>query len=207
MLSALVLATMPHFFFLSHQAITDMYLVSNVVMAICMLMLGLATQPEARATQFRLWGSRSISLQAVVMFGIVMLAFPQILYLISRNIEFLPTEGFRPHPDIFLYGSGGNPGGLEAGQVPGNAEHRDVIPHLASFQPYLQGILWLLCLSTVIYLLRKETRAQSLYMAAFYVFCALAFMGKGIPGFALPGLIALLYLVALVVGRFSSTES
>ena len=33
-------------------------------------------------------------------------------------------------------------------------------------------------------------------MLGFYVFCGLAFMGKGIPGFALPGMVALLYLVA-----------
>ena len=32
-------------------------------------------------------------------------------------------------------------------------------------------------------------------MFGFYFFCGLAFMGKGIPGFALPGMIALLYLV------------
>ncbi|MET0385836.1 MAG: hypothetical protein ABW321_07750, partial [Polyangiales bacterium] len=41
-----------------------------------------------------------------------------------------------------------------------------------------------------------EQRAQALYMFAFYAFCALAFMAKGIPGFALPALCVFFYLCA-----------
>lgn len=194
-LAALVLATMPHFFFLSHQAITDMYLVSNLVMAVCMLMLAFATPPDEQSGRVRILG-RAWNLQAVVLGGIVLLALPQALYLISRNVDFIPWEGFRLHPDTFLYGSAGNPGGLGPGQVPGNPAHRDQVPAVESLQPFIQGLVWLACLGGLLFMLRRERRTQALVMTAFYAFCALAFMGKGIPGIALPGLVALFYLVA-----------
>ncbi len=194
-LAALVLATMPHFFFLSHQAITDMYLVSNLVMAVCMLMLAFATAPDEEGGRVRIFG-RAWSLQAVVLGGIVLLALPQALYLISRNVDLIPWEGFRVHRDSFLYGSAGNPGGLGVGQVPGNPAHRDQLPAVESLQPFVQGLVWLACLGGLLFMLRRERRTQALAMTAFYAFCALAFMGKGIPGIALPGLVALFYLVA-----------
>ncbi len=195
-ISALVLATMPHFFFLSHQAITDMYLVSNLVMALCMLMLAFATDPAEKARTYRIFGGRTISFQTIVVGGLMMLILPQALYLISLNVEFFPSEGFRILPDTFMYGSAGNPGGIEAGQVPGNPPHRDITPHVEALQPALQGLFWILGLVGIVWMLRKEKRSQALFMTAFYGFCALSFMGKGIPGFALPGLIALLYLIA-----------
>ncbi|MEM9072668.1 MAG: glycosyltransferase family 39 protein [Myxococcota bacterium] len=195
-LAALVLATMPHFFFLSHQAITDMYLVSNLVMAVCMLMLAFATSKDTEVKNYKLFFGRAWSGQTIVIGAIVVLALPQAMYLITRNIEFIPWEGFRIHPDTFLYGSAGNPGGLGAGEVPGNPAHRDQAAAVEAIQPALQGLFWLLCLGGFLWMMRRVRRAQSLYMTAFYAFCALAFMGKGIPGFALPGLVALFYLVA-----------
>ena len=195
-IAAIVLATMPHYFFLSHQAITDMYLVSNLVMAVCMLMLAFATDPEEKARVFAIPGGRTISFQTIVLGGLMMLILPQALYMLSLNVEFFPTEGFRILPDTFMYGSAGNPGGLEAGQVPGNPPHRDITPHVEALQPALQGLFWGLGLMLILWMLRKEKRSQALYMTAFYAFCALSFMGKGIPGVALPGLVALFYLIA-----------
>ncbi len=194
-LSALVLATTPHFFLLAHQAITDMYLVSNVVMATCMLMLAFVEDPnaEGRTLQLKVGGRTvGIHLAHLVVGGLILLALPQALYLISRNIELIADQGFRWHGDEFLYGSAGNDG------VPGNAALGDRTPAFDALwaQPITQGLIWLLGLAGLLAMLRKERRLQALYMTAFYVFCAIAFMGKGIPGLALPGVVALFYLVA-----------
>ncbi|MEO0321345.1 MAG: glycosyltransferase family 39 protein [Myxococcota bacterium] len=189
-LAALVLGTSPHFFLLAHQAITDMFLVANVTMALCMLLLALAAKPEETVRSVR-FGRLRFGPQHGAILALVMLALPQALYLISRNVTFYAGEGFAVHGDEFLYGSGGNDG------VPGNAAHALQQPSFPGFQPWLQGLLWLAALAGVIGLwLRKERRRRAICMVGFYGFCALAFMGKGIPGIAITGLVALLYLVA-----------
>ena len=189
-LAGLALGSSPHFFLLAHQAITDMFLVANVTMAVCMLLLALAADRDEQAGVLR-FGRLRFGPQHAAVLGLVMLALPQALYLVSRNVTFYPGEGFAVHGDEFLHGSGGNDG------VPGNAPHSLQQPHYAGFQPWLQGLLWLSALAGVLGLwLRRERRRRALCMVGFYLFCALAFMGKGIPGIAIPGLIALLYLVA-----------
>lgn len=199
-LAALTLASAPHFFMLSHQAITDMYLVSNVVMAMCFLALAVSTDDEEQVKETRFFGM-GLGLKQLVLGGIALLAIPQAFYLITRNITFYPDEGFAFQADSFLYGSAGNNGWNAVSNpdgVPGLATHS--IQHAAVdswwAQPISQGLFWLLLLAAVLYMLRKETRSQALYMMAFYVFCALAFMGKTIPGVAIPGMIALFFLIA-----------
>src|SRR5690606_22703781 len=44
--AAIVVATAPHFFFLAHQAITDMPFVACMTMAMCMLGLAFVEDPE-----------------------------------------------------------------------------------------------------------------------------------------------------------------
>ena len=189
-LAGRVLGTSPHFFLLAHQAITDMFLVANVTMAVCFLLLALAADGEETVGVVR-FGRLRFGPQHAAILGLVMLALPQALYLVSRNVTFYPGEGFAVHADEFLHGSGGNDG------VPGNSPHSLQQPQFPGFQPWLQGLLWLAALAGVIGLwLRKERRRRALCMVGFYLFCALAFMGKGIPGIAIPGLVALLYLVA-----------
>ncbi len=190
-LCALVLATAPHFYMLAHQAITDMPLVSNLVMACCYLLMALSEDGKTLVRRYR-FGKITLSGQHLVIFLITILSLPQLMYLITRNITMYDGFLFAWHGDEFLFGSAGNTG------VPGNAPPRDVQPFMHFFwaQPIAQGLLWLSGLIGVIFMLRKERNAQTLYMFTFYVFCALAFMGKGIPGFALPGLIALMYLIA-----------
>lgn len=202
-LSALVMATMPHFFFLAHQAITDMFMVANVTIATCMLALAAAEDPNREVAQLTVGRFTFSGQQALV--GLIAIAvIPQALYLISRNVTLVDGFAFAWHEDVFLYGSRGNHG------VPGNAAAHDQTPYISAAlaQPISQGLLWLASLAGLLKILWRERRAQSLYMFAFYVFCALAFMGKGIPGFALPGMVALLFLVAsgrwalLFEGRF-----
>jgi 4-amino-4-deoxy-L-arabinose transferase-like glycosyltransferase len=190
-ITALVLATTPHFFLLAHQAITDMPFVACMTMAMSMLGLAVVEDPERQVKRYAL-GPITVSGRHLLLAGISAVVLPQVLYLVSRNVAFmesLPPFGW--HGDVFLHGSAGNHG------IPGNAPVHNVEPYLSGpgAQPITQGLLWLLGYGVILFLLRKETRAQSLYVYAFYLFCGLAFMAKGIPGFALPGLVALLFLI------------
>jgi len=191
LITAIVLATMPHFFFLSHQAITDLPFVANMTMALCMFGMAVTTDPDREVTRYRL-GSITFSGQQAMLGALTLVVVPQALYLISLNVSFL--GGFPPfgwHSDIFLHGSAGNMG------VPGNSALHNVEPYLSGpgAQPVTQGLLWLIGFASLVFLLRKERRTRSLLMFAFYMFCGLAFMAKGIPGFALPGLVALFFLL------------
>ena len=190
-LAALVTATMPQFFFISHQAMTDLPLVAAITIAVCCLLLAIEEDPDRQVSPFQL-GPLRVSAQHLVLFVIFALVLPQAIYLISRNVSWLEGAGLVAHPDRFLYGSAGN---LD---IPGNPTPHDEAPHILGLwgQPFLQGTLWLLALGGLAAMLRKETRARALWMAAFYLSCAIAFMSKGLPGLALPGLAALFYLIA-----------
>jgi 4-amino-4-deoxy-L-arabinose transferase-like glycosyltransferase len=194
-LAALVLATTPYYAFLTHQAITDMPFVANMTVAMMLLALALAEDPERQAPSLRL-GKSAVSLQHVLIALIVCIVLPQVLYLASRNISF--AKGlFAWHRDAFAFGSGANP------DVPGNFGIHGESPQVRGivFEPLGQALFWLAGLCAIVWLLRRETRLAGLYMFGFYAFCALAFMAKGIPGFALPGLVAFLTLAA--ARRFS----
>ncbi len=190
-LAALALATAPHFFFIAHQAITDMPFVGNMTIALMLLVLALSDDPREEVRCYRL-GPLVLSARHAVLGTLVLVVGAEALYLVSRNVTFVAAEGFAWHGDQFLFGSAGNDG------VPGNASLRTVQPYLDGLlaQPAAQGLLWLAGLALALWLLRREQTVQGLRMTAFYFFCAMAFMGKGIPGVGLPGLVALLYLLA-----------
>jgi 4-amino-4-deoxy-L-arabinose transferase-like glycosyltransferase len=190
-LATLVTATMPQFFFISHQAITDLPLAATITIAICCLLVAMQEDPEREVTSFQI-GPWKLSFQHVVLFAIVLLVLPQAVYLISRNMSWLEGYGLVAHPDRFLYGSAGNI------DVPGNPNPRDQAPRVGGVgaQPFVQGILWLAALFGLAMILGKERRARPLLMYAFYFFCALAFMAKGLLGLAIPGAAALFYLIA-----------
>ncbi|MFK7989830.1 MAG: ArnT family glycosyltransferase [Sandaracinaceae bacterium] len=186
---AVVLCTVPHFFFLSHQAITDMPFVSNMTMALSMLGIAITTDPSETARRYRI-GRVQLSAQHLVIGAISLVVIPQVLYLASRNVTFIQGL-FGWHGDVFLSGSAGNHG------VPGNSPVHNVNPAYEGItaQPMAQALIWLAGYLGILAMLRKERRVQSLAMFAFYLFCGLAFMAKGIPGFALPGLVALFFLI------------
>ncbi|MDH5673138.1 MAG: glycosyltransferase family 39 protein [Myxococcales bacterium] len=201
-LSALVLSTTPYFAFLSHQAITDMPFVGQMTIAVMLFLAAVHSDPEATAPRLRV-GPFTVSLQELVIGLFLMLTLPQVLYLASRNVTFMDGL-FAWHRDEFLSGSGHNP------EVPGNSAARAQQPFARSLwaQPLSQALFWGLCIAAAVRLVLRERRTQALLMFLFYIFCALAFMAKGIPGFALPGLVALLYLLSttrwseLLEGRF-----
>ncbi|MBT8468828.1 MAG: glycosyltransferase family 39 protein [Deltaproteobacteria bacterium] len=190
-LAALVTATMPQFFFISHQAITDLPLVAAITIAACCLIVAVEEDPEREASVFQL-GPWRLSLQHLLLFAVFVLVLPQAVYLISRNISWLEGSGLVAHMDRFLYGSAGN------ADVPGNPAPRDQTPAFGGLgsQPFLQGFLWLSLLAALALVLRKERRVRPLLIYAFYLFTGIAFMAKGLLGIAIPGAMALLYLIA-----------
>lgn len=190
-LATLVTATLPQFFFIAHQAITDLPLVAAITMASCCLLLAMSEEPDREAPVFRI-GPWRISLQHLVLLSLILLVLPQATYLISRNLSLVDGYGLMAHPDRFLYGSAGNV------EVPGNPTPRDQLPQVSGVlgQPFVQAILWLGALGALGALLRKERRMRALYMVGFYLFCALGFLAKGLPGIVIPGAAALFYLIA-----------
>jgi 4-amino-4-deoxy-L-arabinose transferase-like glycosyltransferase len=188
-LGVAVLATTPYYAFLTRQAVTDMPFVANMTVAMMLLILACVEDPDRRVTSVRV-GRIALSLQHAVLLLVIGVGLPQFIYLASRNIAWLPP--FAWHHDVFNYGSAGNNG------VPGNAAPALERPAVAALwlEPLVQGLVGVLALAPVIWMIAREQRAQALYMFAFYAFCALAFMAKGIPGFALPGLVVLLYLIS-----------
>ena len=190
-LATLVTATLPQFFFIAHQATTDLPLVAAITIASCCLLWALTEEPQRDAQLIQI-GPFKISLQHLALFAVIALVLPQAVYLISRNFSLLNDYGLVAHPDRFLYGSAGNV------DVPGNPNPRDQLPAVPGLlgQPFLQGLLWLGALGALASLLRKERRARPLWMVGFYLFCALAFMAKGLLGIAIPGAAALFYIVA-----------
>jgi 4-amino-4-deoxy-L-arabinose transferase-like glycosyltransferase len=196
MLGALILATMPQWFLLAHQTMTDMPLVAALSASMGLLLLGMHTDGDrrvlsyevtVRSTKWRFSGYHLV-------FGVILLtALPQILYLWSRNAElsWLPdVPGFRFRADQFQAGSKGNCG------LPGNEACHSVDAAFPGFQPALQGIVWAAICGIVLYINWGERRAQRLLFLAAWYFGAVATLGKGPAGFGLPLCVTFLYVAA-----------
>jgi 4-amino-4-deoxy-L-arabinose transferase-like glycosyltransferase len=196
LLGALVLTTMPQWFLLAHQTITDMPLVATLSTGMSLLMIGIHTDPNklVRAYEVSVFGKRFRVSAYHLVFGVILMsALPQILYLCSRNAQFqwLPkTPGFRWHLDEFWSGSKGNCG------LPGNEACTPQKPALPQFQPALQGLMWTAILGVVLYLNWGERRVQRLCFLAAWYFAAVATMGKGPAGFGLPICVTFMYIAA-----------
>jgi len=196
MIGAIILATMPQWYLLAHQTITDMPLVASLSMSMGLLMIGMHTDPEqkVRAYEVSIFGKKIRLTGFHLVFGVILLsALPQILYLCSRNIElqwFPKQPGFRWHLDEFFSGSKGNCG------LPGNEACNPQRPVNVDLQPIKQAGLWASLLGLTLYLNWGERRLSRLYFLMAWYFAAVATMGKGIAGFGLPILVACSYIAA-----------
>ena len=215
LLGALVLATMADWFFLAHQTMTDMPFVAAMTGAMGLLLNGLNTHEDARVSVYEVdaFGRKwRLSLWHLV-FGVVLLcALPQILYLLSRNIELVVwgdgPKGFRFHWDEFKSGSATNCGlpGNEAcvmhapASVPKSvgSNPTGVWPSIAryfgGFEPSLQAVGWSFVLGGALYLNWGERRTRRLLYIAAWLCAAIATMAKGPAGFGLPMLCAFAYV-------------
>ena len=211
---AIVLATMPDWYFLAHQTMTDMPFVAAMTAAMGLLMLGLNTDEEAKVRLYEIAvGKTKLRLSAWhLVFGVVLLcAIPQIVYLITRNVDIVTTgsgpKGFRVHWDEFQSGSASNCG------MPGNEACRMVSPAsvpksafghptgaqaivrlFGGFEPIIQAILWAGVLGGLLYLNWGERRARRIIYVAAWFCAAIATMGKGPAGFVLPIVCAFAYV-------------
>jgi len=192
-LGAIVLTTMPQWFLVSHQTMTDMPFVASMAAAMALFLLGIHEDPDRqiRVYEVRIFDrAYRLSGYHLVLGTIVACALPQILYLISRNVEIVPSPfDIRFHADVFRSGSPGNCG------LPGNEACRDALPVVRGLQPALQAVLWIQALGLVLYMSWGERRAQRLFFLAAWFFAALATMAKGPAGIGLPVLCALIYVV------------
>ncbi|WP_437876687.1 ArnT family glycosyltransferase [Sorangium sp. So ce513] len=193
LLAGVVLATMPQWFLVSHQTMTDMPFVATMAAAMALLLLGIHTDEarEARVYEVDL-GVLKVGLSAyhLVLGAIIACALPQILYLLSRHVDIQAAPfGVRLHGDVFSSGSAGNCG------LPGNEACRAALPVLPGLQPALQALIWAQTLGIVLYASWGERRVQRLLFLAAWFFAALSTMAKGPAGFGLPVLCALGYVV------------
>ena len=139
-IGGLVLATMPDWFFIAHQTMTDMPFVGAMTACMGLVLIGLRTPEdvEVRAYEMKVGRTRwRLTAWHLVFGAILVCVLPQVLYLVSRNFEFLwkpGAHGFRPHWDEFWSGSGGGNCGL-----PGNEDcHLTTpasIPHSVGANP------------------------------------------------------------------------
>ncbi|MCA9644712.1 MAG: glycosyltransferase family 39 protein, partial [Myxococcales bacterium] len=193
-LGGVILITMPYWFLLSHQTMTDMPYVAPLAAAGGFFLLGFLTDTSQEIRRYEVrFGGRTLSLSAWhLLFGVIsLLVVPQVLYLISRNVSLLlsgPHLGFQWHLDQFTSGSGGGNCGL-----PGNQPCRTGGPVYGALwlQPSVLGLLWALVLFLLLLLNRQERRLSRIYFLAAWLMTALSTMGKGAPGLVLPLVIAL----------------
>jgi 4-amino-4-deoxy-L-arabinose transferase-like glycosyltransferase len=218
LLGGIVLATMPDWYFLAHQTMTDMPFVAAMTAAMGLLLFGLNTEEEAtvRLYEVEAFGRKyRFSLWHVVFGAVLLCAIPQILYLLSRNIELVVfgdgPKGFRIHWDEFKSGSTGNCGlpGNEActPHTPASLPKTDTwwsgshasgavtyLRFFAAFEPALQAIAWGVVLGGALYLNWGERRARRLVYIAAWLCAAIATMAKGPAGFGLPIICAIAYV-------------
>ncbi len=196
---AIVLTTMPQWFLIAHQTMTDMPFVAAMAGAMAFVMLAANEDPErlVRAYEIGL-GPLRVRLSAfhLVIGTILLTAVPQILYLVSKNIALNldPRWGLRSPPivlvrDSFMSGSAGNCG------LPGNSACDQVFPTVPSLEPALQALFWVQALAVLLYMNWGERRAQRLYYLAAWYLAAISTMAKGPAGIVIPAACVFIYLV------------
>lgn len=216
-LGGLVLATMPDWFFLAHQTMADMPFVAPMTAAMGLLLLGIYTDEEQRARLYEVTvGKLTLRLSGyhLVVGGILLCALPQVLYLLSRNIELILSGagpyGFHAHWDEFRSGSAGNcslPGNEACNaQIPAVIPRGAIVTDSVSkvfqrafggFEPFVQSLAWGSVLGFLLFLNWGERRVRRLYYLAAWLFAAIATMGKGPAGFGLPILCAFAYVATV----------
>jgi 4-amino-4-deoxy-L-arabinose transferase-like glycosyltransferase len=191
LLGGLVLITMPQWFLVTHQTVTDMPFVAPMAAAMAMLLLGAHTDPDEEVNLYEIAVGEArirLSLYHVVLGAVIACALPQILYLLSRNVD-IGAFGVHIHVDAFTSGSPGNCG------LPGNEACHGATPVLRGLHPALQALIWAQALGLILYMNWGERRRQRLFYLAAWLFAALSTMAKGPAGFILPILCVFAYIV------------
>jgi 4-amino-4-deoxy-L-arabinose transferase-like glycosyltransferase len=191
LLGAIVLLTMPQWFLLSHQTMTDMPFVAPMASAMALFLMGTQEDKDEEIRVYEIdLGVAKLRVSAFhLVFGAaVACALPQVLYLASRNLS-LDIRGFHAHLDAFSSGSPGNCG------MPGNVPCHAGAPVLRGLHPALQALIWAQALALALYMSWGERRRQRIYFLAAWFFAAISTMGKGPAGVLLPMLCAAGYVI------------
>jgi 4-amino-4-deoxy-L-arabinose transferase-like glycosyltransferase len=200
LLGGLVLLTVPYWFVLARQSMTDMPYVAPLTAALSFVLLGLGRDPEERVRVAGLRiGKRVLGLSAFHLLFMLVLgtALAQVLYLLSRHVTLElagNNRGVRFHADEILYGSPGNCG------LPGNEDCRMVAPYDPNVQPGVVAAVALAVVALFLWANRGERRTQRLFFLAAWYSVALSALAKGAPGLVLPLVIAI--GAALTAARF-----
>jgi 4-amino-4-deoxy-L-arabinose transferase-like glycosyltransferase len=196
LLGALVLATMPHWFLLARQSMTDMPLVAPMATAMALILVAMRVDPEARTKTYAVEiGGHTLRLDAghLLFSAFSMLAMAQILYLVSRNVELqwvATPHGFRPHADDFASGSPGNC------MLPGNERCAHQVAKYPGIQPFAQALGWTFVIGVLLAWKGRERRIARLAALGAWFFAAIATMAKGPGGLVIPMAATFAYIVA-----------
>ncbi|MCB9530260.1 MAG: glycosyltransferase family 39 protein [Myxococcales bacterium] len=165
-LMAFALGTSPFYAMLSRQAQTDMPFVGNLTVALAFFMMGVFGRDRNRRADKLSWGIFAAFVLAMVI--------PQLHTITVGQL----TWRYHPADDATLGQRA--VAGWEA---------------FICYGPTQLGIYLTLMVTFVVTQLRRAqpTRGQ-LHLYVFYVFVALATMGKGLLGFGVPGVIIFIYL-------------
>jgi 4-amino-4-deoxy-L-arabinose transferase-like glycosyltransferase len=195
LLAAIVLATMPQFFLVAQQTMTDMPFVAMTTASVGLFLMATRADPEAWVPVYAVRVGRrslSLSLYHLVMGAALLLVLPQIFYLLSRNLSITLS----PHFDLRFVGDRFNSGSFGNCGLPGNEVCRAALePVVTRLQPVVQALVWVQALALVLWMCWGERRVQRLLYLAAWMAAALATMAKGPAGLAFPVLAAFCYLV------------
>lgn len=210
-ISALVLTTMPYWYLIAHQTMTDMPYVGPLTAAMSFVLLGFLADPDERASVYEITvRGRAFRVTAahLVLAVVIATTMPQVLYLFSRNLTLHLRHdlfGFRAHPDEFFSGSGGGNCGLPGNQAC-QTEHpvytqlfgpnpsrilSFLSPLLTQLSrllvtPAFLGAVWAAVAGAFVWMERREQRLKRIYFIAGWYFLAVSMLGKGAPGLVLP---------------------
>ncbi|MFO0627891.1 MAG: glycosyltransferase family 39 protein [Polyangiales bacterium] len=213
-LVAMVLATMPHWFFLAHQAMTDMPFVAPLTLAIAALMRAV-TVGDGGVTPHRvrfLGLPLRVSLWHLTVGAMLVTWLPQLSYLFTRPMVVSCPEdarmqqctemlrlnriGMSQFPvETYFYGSFGNSADTLASSVPGSPQWERLASVVPFFPSAVQALVWLVLGAVALWLLRRVRRARDLYFVLVFFWCAISTMGKGPAGLAIPVAVAGTWLV------------
>jgi 4-amino-4-deoxy-L-arabinose transferase-like glycosyltransferase len=205
-LAGVVLTTMPYWFLIAHQTMTDMPYVGPLAAAMGLALLGFVTDAKDAMplTEIRIFGrTLRISALHLVLLAVIVTTLPQVLYLVSRDLtlHLRPgMRGFRFHPDEFFSGSGEHNCG-----IPGNQACQNEQPVHKELWPIHAAGIWAAVCGVFLFIERKQVSKKRAYFLGSWFFLALSMLGKGAPGLVLP-IVAALGFVA-ITRRWKDLES
>jgi hypothetical protein len=196
-LTGLVLTTMPYWYLIAHQTMTDMPYVGPLAAAMGLCLLGFVTGEDEKLsqTEIRVFGrTLRISALHLVLLAVVVSTLPQVLYLASRDLTLhlrAGMRGFRFHADEFFSGSGEHNCG-----IPGNQACQNEQPIHKELWPIHAALAWSAVCGFFLWVERKQQSKKRVYFLGSWYFLALSMLGKGAPGLVLP-IVAALGFVAV----------